>query len=166
MGFQWLQWLGRQGILGQAGEQMGSTTVKPPKCAACQFGKQQRNPKQGSKQVSDERGVLKKDKLEPGDLIFSDQYESCLPGRVFNARGSTVHSQQMMGGTLFCDAASGRISVHNQVSLAASDTIVSKLKFEQEALSVGVQVQQYCTDNGVYTSSEFMRALENQNQTI
>ena len=166
MGFQWLQWLGRKGVLGPMGERMGKRNVEAPKCAACQFGKQQRNPKPGGKMIRDEQGILKKDKLKPGELIFSDQYESRLPGRVFNSRGSTVHTQQMIGGTLFCDAASGRISVHNQVSLSASDTIASKLKFEREAMSVGVQVDSYCTDNGIYTSQEFLDELGKQDQTI
>ena len=41
VGFQNLQWIGRQGWLGPIGEKMGSTTVDAPKCAACQFGKQE-----------------------------------------------------------------------------------------------------------------------------
>ncbi len=166
MGFQWLQWIGRQGILGHIGEQIGKTSVCPPKCASCQYGKQERNPKPGATQKRDQRGILKKDKLEPGDLIFSDQYESRVQGRVFNARGSAVHSQKIVGGTLFCDAASGRISVHNQVSLAASDTIASKLKFERDAGSAGVAVKHYCTDNGTYTATDFLEELDKKDQTI
>ena len=34
------------------------------------------------------------------------------------------------------------------------------LKFEQDAWSVGVQVNQYFTNNGVYTSKDSMDALE------
>ena len=166
MGFKWLQWLGRSGILGPAGERWGKSTVCPPKCAACQFGKQQRTPKAGQKTTRDERGATKKDKLAPGDLVFSDQYESRLPGRVFNSRGSTIHTKQMIGGTLFCDAASGRISVHNQVSLSALDTIASKMQFERDALGSGVTVKSYCTDNGIYTSHDFMEELAKNDQTI
>ena len=166
IGFQWLQWVARQGFLGPQAERAGTRKVDAPKCAACQFGKQQRNPKPGSRTIRDVRGALKQNKVRPGQLVFSDQFESRLPGRVFNARGSTVHSQQMIGGTLFCDAASSRISVHSQVSLSASDTIASKLKFERDALSVGVRVDSYCTDNGVCTSRDFLDELQKENQTI
>ena len=69
---------------------MGSTTVIPPKCAACQLGKQERTPKEGSKTIKAPGGILKENKLEPGDLVFSDQYESPLLGRQFSARGKDV----------------------------------------------------------------------------
>jgi len=48
VGFQQLQWIGRQGWLGKTGERFGISSVHPPKCGACQFGKQDRNPKAGS----------------------------------------------------------------------------------------------------------------------
>jgi hypothetical protein len=148
------------------GARMGSTTVIPPKCASCQYGKQHRKPTAGSTTTKHNEGVLKKDKLDPGDLVFSDQYESYLPGRVFNARGASVSSQKIRGGTLFADAATGFISVHHQVSLTAVETITSKLKFEREAYSAGVSVKDYRTDNGIYTSREFARELETKGQGI
>ena len=48
VGFQRLQWIGRQGWLGKIGERFGVSSTHPPRCGACQFGKQQRNPKAGS----------------------------------------------------------------------------------------------------------------------
>ena len=42
----------------------------------------------------------------------------------------------------------------------------SKLVFERETLSVGVNVQSYNTDNGVYTAKEFTLELEKNNQAI
>jgi hypothetical protein len=70
------------------------------------------------------------------------------------------------GGTVFVDAASSFMSIHHQIGFTAVETIKSKLVFEREAASVGNQVQQYNTDNGVYTSKEFTTQLENQAQTI
>ena len=46
------------------------------------------------------------------------------------------------------------------------ETIESKLLFEREALSTGVHVQPYCTDNGIYTSKEFLKELGTKNQGI
>jgi len=72
VGFQRLKWIGRQGWLGGVGERFGLSSVEAPKCAACQFGQQQRLKKEGKTTSvdTDREGILKKDKLEPGDLIF------------------------------------------------------------------------------------------------
>ena len=56
--------------------------------------------------------------------------------------------------------------VFNQVSLGAQETIASKLKMEQEALTEGIQVKQYSSDNGVYTSAEFMKELSRKGQGL
>ena len=44
LGFAHTQWIGRHNILGAATTTWGSTKITPPKCAACQFGKQQHKP--------------------------------------------------------------------------------------------------------------------------
>ena len=108
---------------------MGSTSVQCPKCASCQYGKQERTPKAGTTVGKEREGITKADKLEPGDLIFSDQYESRIGGKVFSRRGAAISSNDYCGGTLFCDAASGRIFVHHQVSLNAHETIKTKKTF-------------------------------------
>ena len=166
LSFQNLQWIGRSGWLGPLGEKFGVTTVHPPKCAACQLGKQERTPKQGSTSSRTREGALKTNKLEPGQLVFSDQYESRVPGKVFGRRGAAITKNQYCGGTLFCDAASKRISVHHQISLGAHETVMSKQQFEREALTAGVLVQAYNTDNGVYTAQEFLTELNTKGQGI
>jgi hypothetical protein len=40
LGFQQLQWIARQEWFGEALKSIGSSTVQPPKCGSCQFGKQ------------------------------------------------------------------------------------------------------------------------------
>jgi hypothetical protein len=74
LGFQRLQWIGRQGWLGKAGEYFGLSSVQAPKCAACQFGKQERLKTAGkTASVDTEREmILKQDKVLPGDLVFGD----------------------------------------------------------------------------------------------
>jgi hypothetical protein len=167
LGWQHTQWIGRCGLVGRLGVKMGSTTVLPPKCASCQLGKQERTPKKGSTIVKDSpEGILKMNKLQPGDLIFSDQYESPLLGRQFSARGNDVTTQQFRGGTIFCDAASSKLTVVHQVGLTGTETVQAKLRFEREAAAVGVQVRDYCTDNGIYTSKEFALELSSKGQGI
>ena len=166
VGFQTLQWIGRQGWLGKIGEKMGSTSVQCPKCASCQYGKQERTPKAGTSVTKTREGITKADKLEPGDLVFSDQYESRIGGKIFNRRGTAISRQDYCGGTLFCDGATGRIAARHQVSLSAPETTLSKQIFEKDAFSVGVTVKAYSTDNGVYTSAEFQMELAKENQQI
>jgi Reverse transcriptase (RNA-dependent DNA polymerase) len=166
VGFQNLQWIGRMGWLGPRGEKMGATSVEAPICGSCQYGKQERTPKGGSTITKDQErdGITKADKLEPGDLIFSDQYESRVPGKVFGKRGAAISSNSYCGGTIFVDAASGRIFNRHQVSLNAHETVETKHLFERDAASAGVIVQAYNTDNGVYTSKEFLHELAEKGQ--
>ncbi len=164
--FQAVQWIGRAGILGKLGEKWGASTVAPPKCEACQMGKQHRTPTEGATSKRVNEGVLTKEKLKPGELVFSDQFVSSLSGKYHNQRGQTNSQYEYRGGTIFYDAASKYMNVTNQVGFTAHETIEAKLKFEREAQSIGVQVKQYQTDNGIYTSRDFMQCLNDQNQTI
>jgi Reverse transcriptase (RNA-dependent DNA polymerase) len=136
-----------------------------PKCAACQFGKQGRTPIPTHHTDKDPVGSLTKDKLEPGQLVFADQYESREPGRAFTTKGA-ASSHKFGGGTLFIDAASNYVYVSHQVGTTANETIQAKVKFEREAITAGVTVQAYHTDNGVFTSKEFMRELAEKGQGI
>ena len=96
----------------------------------------------------------------PGDLVFSDQYESRLPGKVFTYKGSGLKTLTYKGGTVFCDSASGYISQYCQSSFTSDETVISKLRFEREAMGSGVVVSRYRTDNGVYTASGFLDELK------
>ena len=69
-------------------------------------------------------------------------------------------------GTLFCDAASGFIFAKSQSILTAMETIESRILFERQALSAGIQIKSYCTDNGIYTSRDFLKELSAQKQGI
>jgi hypothetical protein len=113
---------------------MGSTTVHPPKCAACQLGKQERTPKAGSTLVKAPDGVLKMNQLAPGDLVFSNQYESPLLGRQFSACGNDLTTQQFRGGTIFCDAASAKLTVVHQVGLTGTETVQAKIRASPQLL--------------------------------
>ena len=163
--FAHVQWLGRQGILGSLGERMGAATLQAPKCAACLYGKQSRTSASSKHTKNDDPGALSRDKLEPGQLVYVDQYESRVEGRAFTTRGLS-QSLKFKGGTLFCDAASHYVFVNHQVSLNAAETVESKLKFEREALQHGVSIDAFHTDNGVFKSQEFMKELTKSNQGI
>jgi hypothetical protein len=70
------------------------------------------------------------------------------------------------GGTLFVDAATGFVQAYHQVGFTANETLESKMRFEREALTAGVTVQAFHTDNGVFTSKEFIRELAEKGQGL
>ena len=168
LGYTHLQWLLRQGLFGPGGIHCGNRSVTPPLCTACLHGGQTKRPIQGNQRSQDpaHKGILKQEQLTPGQRIFSDQFVSSVPGRNFNGRGQSLSQTNYVGGTVFCDAASGYLSIHHQVGFTASETIRSKTLFERDATSVGNTVTSYQTDNGVYNAHDFTMELQNQNQTI
>jgi len=119
-----------------------------------------------TKREPDTEFSLKRDVLQPGQLVATDQYACKLRGRLLNSRGSTPEHEKYGGGTIFVDIATGKVSVHHQVSLGASETIQAKINFEREALSAGVLVTEYLSDNGIYTSAEFTRELHKTGQGL
>ena len=129
-----------------------------PMCLACRVAKARKLPRNTGRVStvdSDQQSVLTRNQLIPGQRIFVDQYESSARGRLSTSKGQEQPSQMFCGGTLFYDAASHLIQVCHQVSLGGSDTLRSKNLFEREALHCGVQIQQYQSDNGVFTKSQF-----------
>ena len=83
--------------------------------------------------------------LNPGELIFSDQFESRLPGRVFAHRGSSLKYDVYKGGTIFCDCATNYVKIYNQSSFSECETVLSKINLEKEALRRGNIVRRYRT---------------------
>jgi len=64
------------------------------------------------------------------------------------------------------DVASGRIDLKFQISLAAPDTLKSKMEYEQLCLSHGFSVSKYRTDNGTFTAQSVIGDIESKSQKI
>ncbi|MGH3624340.1 MAG: hypothetical protein ACRDQ5_21565, partial [Sciscionella sp.] len=170
-GFEHVQWLARQRHLG--GPAHAIANCERPKCASCQYGSAHRRPVGRSSTFHHPKskggaGSIKADDLRPGQRISVDQYESRYKGRLRTSKGKTKEFEMYCGGTIFCDHASSLIDVRHQVSFGAHDTIRSKNLFERMAMSSGVFIDNYHSDNGVFSSSEFRRHLESlqQGQTL
>jgi hypothetical protein len=80
--------------------------------------------------------------------------------------GKEDPSRMYSGGTVFVDHASSMISIYNQVSLGASDTIRSKNSHEAKLAESNVTIKSYRADNGVYTSNMFTSSLEIRHQKL
>jgi len=58
------------------------------------------------------------------------------------------------------------VCVELQVGYTAVEMIKSKLRFEQMAANIGVQVHAYHMDNGIYHSDEFLKEIQAKGQAI
>ena len=88
-------------------------------------------------------------------MIFTDQLESRLPEQLFSDRGTRVSAHNYKGGSIYVDAATKIIKSYFQSSFTAEETIQTKLLFEKQSQSDGVQVRSYSSDNGVYQSRAY-----------
>ena len=58
------------------------------------------------------------------------------------------------------------MAVIHQVELTGTETVQDKLQLQKKAPCVGVRVNEYYTDNGIYTSREFAAKLNEKGQGI
>ena len=117
-----IRWHGNRKLLGPMSDKIAKAT-ETPMCATCQYGKQTRRPT-GTTHTeirSDKAGGIQRDKLEPGSLIATDQFETRQRGRRFNTTGRETDVDKFAGGTIFTDVATGYTQVYFQVSLGATE---------------------------------------------
>jgi hypothetical protein len=168
-GMNVVTWLGRRGLMGSQSKRIGNLKAEDhPKCATCQYGKQVRRPT-GSTHTTirpEADGGIRHGKLFPGDEIAVDQFEVTKRGRKFKTGGREKETEKFSGGTIFVDVATGYTKLYFQVSLGGEETIRAKLEFERHALSCGVLVKAYRSDNGIFTKEAFMNEIATNHQSI
>jgi transposase InsO family protein len=136
-------------------------------CAACEVAKAtRRTPGVRPANSSKTFGSLRQKDIKPGNFVSCDHYGSPIKGRVVSLSGHSSTRYGYEGGCIFVDGASGWIYHHAQKSLAASDTIRSKLLFEREAADVNIKIKEIHSDNGVSQSKEFRDHCANLNQKL
>ena len=161
-----MKWLARNAFLPA---KIGN--VEAPLCASCRYAHAMRTPtgKRRHSEVPEGEGghgAIKGGDLKPGQRVSVDQYESRTRGRTWMSRGKTIAAAMFCGGTIFVDHASGLIHVEHQLSLGGSDTVRSARRFEQFSKHLGVKVQAYHGDNGIFNKEEFTSHLETNDQTM
>lgn len=167
IGFEHIKWLARSGFIPVTNpKQFGSADTQIPTCAACEFGKAHKRPTGATSTKTVKDMSIRKGDLLPGQRVSMDHYQSALPGRLYTSKGSTAFQHMYHGGTIFMDHASGRVDVRHQVNLNGTETVEAKIKFEREAFNDGVPIQQYHTDNGIFTSAQFVEELLQSKQGV
>ena len=139
----------------------GGKTCDIPLCESCFNAKATTLPDLATKTVicpSKDR-ALKKNILQPGSIISTNQYVSSVRGRLPHTKGKEKEQDQYSGGTIYVDDASSLIFLTHQVLLKAEETIWGKRRFEQFASTCGVDVTGYCGDNRFFKSNLYQQDL-------
>ena len=139
-----------------------------PLCTACELARAKKRNPEVSKQkaIEEKQGILSANKYAPGDFVSMDQFVSQTTGRLPTGYGRERPENRYHGGTIFNDAATGIIWVENQISLGASETVLSKQSFEEWLWELAcVEVEHYRSDNGVFIAEEFREACKDKQQS-
>jgi hypothetical protein len=63
--------------------------------------------------VKEKDKMLRRDHLEPGQMVSVDQYISALPGRLPSPKGKEAKKDKYCGGTIFVDHAALKVFIKN-----------------------------------------------------
>jgi hypothetical protein len=125
---------------------------------------QQRSPKvKGVQSNLETEGAIRRNKLEVGVFVSTDQFICRTPSRLPTGYGRS--GSQFDGGTIYNDAASGLIWVENQVSLGTSDTIMGKERFEQWLYDIACFEVKHCHGNyGIFKEESYCQECSEKMQ--
>lgn len=101
----------------------------------------------------------------PGAVVASDQMISATPGFIAQVRGFITRKRYKVT-TVFVDHFSGISFVYLQKSTSVAKTVEAKRAFERYAKVHGVKSRNYHADNGILIEAEFVKAVEEDQQTI
>jgi hypothetical protein len=145
-------------------------------CGSCAFGKSRRRAKTQKEGQGHTRSrqdlatkleqLLSKDILFPGQKISMDHFIVTTPGRLFSSRGRESDDRMYKGRVIFYDHASKYIHIEPVVNFSAGEALRAKRAFEAEMLSMGIQVLNYHSDNGVFTAQAYQDELAKLHQKI
>ena len=143
-------------------------TCSMPLCRSCALSKMTKQKTNTQHHTNDpaKEMALQREHLSPGACISWDQYVVPHRGRLYTSAGRERESLRFGGGSLAVDHASKRVFIHHQVSLDASHTLIGKRLLERDARAVGVNIQRYHADNGIFASAEFKADCELKEQKL
>jgi transposase InsO family protein len=136
-------------------------------CPTCKFAKARRRSTghQGSK-LPTQPSSLSLNVLRAGQKVSVNHFIVKEKGRLFDSKGKTPDHIMYTGGCIFYDHGSQFISIKLQVHLNVQETIAAKLAFEREMWQYGVIISSYHTDNGVFSSKDFIQEIESNLQLV
>jgi hypothetical protein len=136
--------------------------AKPSKCSACLFAKAT---KRAWRSRSPVNSMTTPPATSPGAVVAVDQLISGTPGLIGQLRGF-ITGKRYLVATVFVDHFSGLSFTYLQKSTTAIETIEAKHAFERFAKVHGVSIKHYHADNGIFVSTDFVKAINHDGQTI
>ena len=169
-----VQWMFRQGFLANSekakrSQRAAVQLTSGPLCTACQYAKQRLRSSPGTttRSVPADQGLLKQDRLFPGQQVSVDHFYSNPHGRLLNTYGKEATDKKYTGGCIFVDHASSFVDIELQSHLNSHETLNAKKAFENRCSDYGVVIQEYLSDNGTaFRNKDFEAHLKRFHQTV
>ena len=163
-----IQRLMQSGALGSSPLIKAASKCELPKCASCQFGKAKRRPTDATQKtlVREREYNMKKETLFPGQRVSMDHFVVKQKGRLYTSKGQSHQDSMYSGGCIFVDHATGDIHIEHLVNFTATETIAAKQRYEKRMFDLGITVQAYQSDNGIFASNAFVNEIESGLQNI
>ena len=139
-----------------------------PTCSVCEFAKAKRQPTATKQQlpVSSKTHALKRDQLYPGQRVSMDHFMVTECGHLYTSMGKTTSDLMYAGGCIFVDHATGDVHVEHLLNFTTTETLQAKAQYEKCMADMGVMVQAYQADNGIFAACAFVNNIESGLQNI
>ena len=157
LSFRKLKIMAKQGIIPR---RLENSAV--PVCTACAYAKMTKR-QWRSKQT--QKKEVEVTVTTPGQLVSVDQLVSPTPGLIAQMTG-ILTTKRYKYATVYVDQFSRLGYVHLQRSSEAEETVQGKLAFERYMQSIGVSVQGYQADNGIFRANKWQAACREKNQSL
>ena len=131
-----------------------------PVCSACLYGKATRRPWRTKAPNSPLYTPSK-----PGEVVSVDQMVSQTPGLIAQMSGLLTRDRYRYC-TVFVDHATDYSYVHFQRTASAEETVDGKEAFERKCREMGVSIQHYHADNGIFASNHWKHNCISKHQGL
>lgn len=136
-------------------------TCPIPLCPACLYGKSTRK----AWRTKEPPHTITPPNLKPGDMVSVDQLQSSVTGLLGQIKGIPTRARFTIA-TVYIDHASDFTFVYPQCTASAEETMKSKLEFERLALTYGISIKRYHSDNGRFSENAWLHDVRRKNQRL
>jgi hypothetical protein len=116
-------------------------------CSACAYGKATQKPWRNKPRKDN----VKRTATRVGQIVSVDLFKSPIPGLIAQMSG-WITGKRYWYAAVYVDHASRFEYVHLQKTQLAEETVKGKHLFEMKASSLGIRIEHYHADNGVFVS--------------
>ena len=87
-------------------------------------------------------------------------------GRLYTSMGKTTSDLMYAGGCIFVNHATGDVHVEHLLDFTTTETLQAKARYKKHMADMGVMVQAYQADNGVFAACDFVNNIESGLQNV